>query len=55
MDRGSSIILWQIFSHLNLSRSFFSAAVLAGFLDTLAGGGGLITVPVLLLSGMPND
>ncbi len=31
----------------------FSAAVLAGFLDTLAGGGGLITVPVLLLSGMP--
>ncbi|CAM5205054.1 TSUP family transporter [Oligella ureolytica] len=24
-----------------------------GFVDTLAGGGGLITVPVLLLSGLP--
>ncbi|NLA89548.1 MAG: TSUP family transporter [Alcaligenaceae bacterium] len=30
----------------------FSIAVLAGFIDTLAGGGGLITVPVLLLSGL---
>lgn len=31
----------------------FGIAVLAGFIDTLAGGGGLITVPVLLLSGLP--
>ena len=31
----------------------FLAAILAGFLDTLAGGGGLITVPVLLLTGVP--
>ena len=30
----------------------FGIAVLAGFIDTLAGGGGLITVPVLLLSGL---
>lgn len=29
-----------------------SVAMLAGFVDTLAGGGGLITVPVLLLSGL---
>lgn len=31
----------------------FAIAMLAGFIDTLAGGGGLITVPVLLLSGLP--
>lgn len=31
----------------------FVVAALAGWVDTLAGGGGLITLPVLLLSGMP--
>lgn len=31
----------------------FLIAVLAGFIDTLAGGGGLITMPALLLSGVP--
>ena len=31
----------------------FFVAVCAGFIDTLAGGGGLITIPALLLSGMP--
>lgn len=31
---------------------FFIAAV-AGFLDTLAGGGGLIVLPALILSGIP--
>jgi hypothetical protein len=31
---------------------FFAAAV-AGFMDTLAGGGGLITVPALVVSGVP--
>ncbi|MFZ1813749.1 MAG: TSUP family transporter [Rhizobiaceae bacterium] len=29
------------------------AAFVAGFIDSIAGGGGLITIPVLLLSGMP--
>ncbi|SFB78214.1 hypothetical protein SAMN05660443_0087 [Marinospirillum celere] len=29
----------------------FLAAFLAGFIDTLAGGGGLITIPALLLAG----
>lgn len=29
------------------------AATVAGFVDTLAGGGGLITVPALLLAGLP--
>jgi uncharacterized membrane protein YfcA len=28
-------------------------SVLAGFIDTLAGGGGLLTVPALLLAGLP--
>jgi uncharacterized membrane protein YfcA len=31
---------------------FFAAAV-AGFLDTLVGGGGLITIPALLMAGVP--
>jgi uncharacterized protein len=29
------------------------AALFAGFIDSIAGGGGLITVPALLLAGMP--
>lgn len=29
------------------------AAALAGFIDAIAGGGGLITVPALLLAGLP--
>jgi uncharacterized protein len=29
------------------------AAFIAGFIDAIAGGGGLITVPALILSGMP--
>ena len=31
----------------------FFAALLAGFVDTLVGGGGLITIPVLLMCGVP--
>src|SRR5690606_15687823 len=31
----------------------FFVALCAGFLDTLAGGGGLITIPALVLSGAP--
>ncbi|WP_291839903.1 TSUP family transporter, partial [Brevundimonas sp.] len=31
----------------------FAAAVLAGFVDAIAGGGGLITVPALLAAGVP--
>ena len=30
----------------------FLLATVAGWVDTLAGGGGLITVPALLLTGM---
>jgi uncharacterized protein len=32
---------------------FGAIATIAGFVDTLAGGGGLITVPALLLGGIP--
>ncbi len=31
----------------------FLVAALAGFLDTLAGGGGLLTIPALMLAGAP--
>ena len=31
----------------------FAAAFIAGFIDTLAGGGGLIVLPALILSGIP--
>ena len=30
----------------------FAAGILAGFIDTLVGGGGLITIPALLISGV---
>ena len=31
----------------------FCVAIFAGTIDTMAGGGGLITVPALMLSGLP--
>ncbi|TYK66129.1 TSUP family transporter [Colwellia echini] len=31
----------------------FAVAIVAGFLDTLAGGGGLLTLPALMISGIP--
>lgn len=40
-------IAWQVLVVLAL------VALLAGFLDTLAGGGGLLTLPALLLAGVP--
>lgn len=33
---------------------FFLAATLAGFIDSIAGGGGLIGIPLLLLAGLPS-
>jgi len=38
---------------LNVLLILFLAAMLAGFIDTLVGGGGLITIPVLLMCGVP--
>ena len=31
----------------------FAAAFLAGFIDSIAGGGGMITIPAMLLAGIP--
>lgn len=31
----------------------FVVALLAGFIDSIAGGGGLLTVPTLLAVGLP--
>lgn len=31
----------------------FLVAVVAGFIDAIAGGGGLITIPALLATGIP--
>jgi len=38
---------------LEILAFLFLIGVLAGFLDTLVGGGGLLAVPALLLSGIP--
>ena len=32
---------------------FLATGIFAGFIDAIAGGGGIITIPVLLASGMP--
>ncbi len=32
---------------------FLAASFLAGFVDSIAGGGGIITVPILMASGLP--
>ncbi len=38
---------------LQLLLLLFLAAVLAGFVDAIAGGGGMITLPAMLLAGIP--
>jgi uncharacterized membrane protein YfcA len=38
---------------LQLLMLLFLAAIFAGFVDSIAGGGGLITIPVLLIAGIP--
>ena len=32
---------------------FLATGIIAGFIDAIAGGGGIITIPVLLASGIP--
>src|SRR5512141_1039586 len=32
----------------------FFAALLGGFIDAIAGGGGIVTIPALLLVGLPS-
>jgi len=38
---------------IEIALFLFTIAIIAGFLDTLAGGGGLLTLPALMMSGMP--
>jgi len=38
---------------IEIALFLFAVAIVAGFLDTLAGGGGLLTLPALMMSGMP--
>ncbi len=38
---------------VNILALLFMVAMLAGFVDAMAGGGGLLTIPALLLSGVP--
>lgn len=38
---------------IEIALFLFSIAIIAGFLDTLAGGGGLLTLPALMMSGIP--
>ncbi|WP_028864405.1 TSUP family transporter [Psychromonas aquimarina] len=40
------------FSH-EIVALLFAAAVFAGFIDAIAGGGGLITIPALMWAGLP--
>jgi len=38
---------------IEIALFLFTIAIIAGFLDTLAGGGGLLTLPALMMSGIP--
>lgn len=38
---------------IEIALFLFIIAIIAGFLDTLAGGGGLLTLPALMMSGIP--
>src|ERR1700754_2271484 len=38
---------------LHLLLLLFASAFFAGFVDSIAGGGGLITVPAMLIAGIP--
>ena len=38
---------------LDILAILFVVALVAGFIDAIAGGGGLITIPALLMTGIP--
>lgn len=39
---------------MTLTLILFAVATVAGFIDAIAGGGGLLTIPALLLAGLPS-
>lgn len=43
---------WVVALGIELIAMLFFVAMLAGFIDAMAGGGGLLTIPALLLTGM---
>ncbi|MEW6996660.1 TSUP family transporter [Colwelliaceae bacterium BS250] len=45
--------MFELFSDPNLLITLSIVGFVAGFIDAIAGGGGLLTVPVLLTSGLP--
>lgn len=45
--------MFELLSDPTLLFTLLFAGFLAGFIDAIAGGGGLLTVPVLLTSGLP--
>ncbi len=45
--------MFDLFSDPNLLLTLSAVGFIAGFIDAIAGGGGLLTVPVLLTSGLP--
>ena len=51
MEDAHSLLGW-VASTLNLELILFFVAFIAGFFDAIAGGGGLITIPALLLAGL---
>ena len=40
---------------LGLGLLLLATGVVSGFINTLAGGGSMLTLPVLMISGMPAD
>jgi uncharacterized membrane protein YfcA len=52
LEEKDSYMEFASFS-IELLSILFAVAIFAGLLDTLAGGGGLISIPALILSGMP--
>ena len=51
--RGKGIGMEFANFSIELLSILFMVAIIAGLLDTLAGGGGLISLPALILSGVP--
>lgn len=38
---------------LQIAVLLFTVAMVAGFIDSIAGGGGLLTIPALMWAGLP--
>lgn len=38
---------------LQIAAILFAVAMVAGFIDSIAGGGGLLTIPALMWAGLP--